>query len=189
LDDFRWLEVRAGPGSTIRVAENTYSVSSRLIKEKVRVKLYAEYFEIYYGQKMIERIPRLRGKRQHRIQYRHIIDWLVRKPGAFENYRYKEDLFPTTRFRMVYDELRKTHPAQADKKYLKILYLAARETESGVDEALRLLFEKQKPVSPEAIKEILNSNHKLGPPREVKITAVDLGHYDQLLKEASCAQT
>lgn len=189
LDDFRWLEVRVGPASTIRVADNTYSVCSRLIKEKVRVKLYAEYFDVYYSQRKIERIPRLRGKGQHRIQYRHIIDWLVRKPGAFENYRYKEDLFPTTRFRMVYDELRKTHPARADKEYLKILYLAARETESGVDEALRLLFEKQKPVSIEAIKEILNSNHKLAPPREVKITEVDLGHYDQLLKEEAYAQT
>ncbi len=189
LDDFRWLEVRVGPGSTIRVADNTYSVSSRLIKEKIRVKLYAEYFEIYYGQKKIERIPRLRGKKQHRIHYRHIIDWLVRKPGAFENYRYKEDLFPTTRFRMAYDELRKTHPARANKEYLKILHLAARETESGVDEALRLLFEKQESVRLEAIKKILNSNHKLAPPREVKVTEVDLGHYDQLLKEAAYAQT
>ena len=189
LDDFRWLEVRVGPASTARVADNTYSVSSRLIKERVRIKLYAEYFDIYYGQKMIERILRLRGKRQHRINYRHIIDWLVRKPGAFENYRYKEDLFPTTRFRMVYDELRNRTPARANKEYLNILYLAARESESGVDEALRMLFEKQEPVSLEAIKEILNSNHKLAPPREVKVTEVDLGHYDQLLKEAPCDQT
>jgi hypothetical protein len=58
-----------------------------------------------------------------------------------------------------------------------------------VDEALRLLFEKQKAVSLEAIKEILNTNHKLASPREVKITEVDLGHYDQLLKEAAYAQT
>jgi len=58
-----------------------------------------------------------------------------------------------------------------------------------VDEALRMLFEKQETVSLEAIKEILNSNHKLAPPREVKVTEVDLGHYDQLLEEASCDQT
>jgi len=52
-----------------------------------------------------------------------------------------------------------------------------------------MLFAKQEPVSLEAIKEILNSNHKLAPPREVKVTEVDLGHYDQLLEEASCDQT
>jgi hypothetical protein len=30
----------------------------------------------------------LRGRGKHRVDYRHIIDWLVRKPGAFENYRF-----------------------------------------------------------------------------------------------------
>lgn len=37
-------------------------------------------------------VPRLSGRGGHRINYRHIIDWLVRKPGAFRNYRYREDL-------------------------------------------------------------------------------------------------
>ena len=32
------------------------------------------------------------------MQYRHIIDWLVRKPGAFENYRCRDDLFSCSRF-------------------------------------------------------------------------------------------
>jgi hypothetical protein len=32
----------------------------------------------------------------------------VRKPGAFENYRYREELFPTSRFRMAWDELRES---------------------------------------------------------------------------------
>jgi hypothetical protein len=45
----------------------------------------------------------LRGRRKHRVDYRHIIDWLVRKPGAFENYRYRDELFPTSRFRMAFD--------------------------------------------------------------------------------------
>ena len=40
------------------------------------------------------------------MDYRHIIDWLVRKPGAFENYRYRDELFPTSRFRMAFDELK-----------------------------------------------------------------------------------
>jgi hypothetical protein len=48
---------------------------------------------------------RLRGRRKHRVDYRHIIDWLVRKPGAFEHYRYRDELFPTSRFRMAFDLL------------------------------------------------------------------------------------
>ena len=84
-------------------------------------------------------MPRLRGRGKHRINYRHVIDWLVRKPGAFEDYRYREDLFPTSRFRMAYDVLQETHGERAGKQYLEILDLAAQESEVGVDEALRNL--------------------------------------------------
>ena len=54
----------------------------------------------------IRSLERLRGQGKHKIQYRHVIEWLLRKPGAFENYRYREDLFPTSRFRMAYDWLK-----------------------------------------------------------------------------------
>jgi hypothetical protein len=61
--------------------------------------------EVWYAQRCVECLPRLRGEGRHRIDYRHIIDWFMRKPGAFQNYRYKSDLLPTTRFRMAYDWL------------------------------------------------------------------------------------
>ena len=118
LDSCKKLGVRVGPSSTIRVKHNVYSVDSRLIDEEIQVRLYAEHLEVWYGQRCLETIPRLRGEGKHRIQYRHIIDWLVRKPGAFDNYRYREELFPTHRFRMAYDWLRGRHPSRAAKEYL-----------------------------------------------------------------------
>ncbi len=137
------LDLRVGPSSTIRVKHNVYSVHSRLIREKVTVKLYADHLDVWYGQKLIETMPRLRGSGRHRIQYRHIIDWLIRKPGAFENYRYRSDLFPGIRFRMAYDELKRCHTdSRANKEYLKILQLAAMENETAVDDALRLILNK-----------------------------------------------
>jgi len=61
----------------------------------------------------------------------HIIDWLVRKPGAFENYRYRDELFPTSRFRMVFDVLQeKLGGPKGSKEYLKILELAAKEVKA-----------------------------------------------------------
>ena len=69
-------------------------------------RLHAEHLEVWYGQKKVDDIPRLRGEGQHRINYRHIIDSLVRKPGAFENYRYRDELFPTSCFRIAYDVLK-----------------------------------------------------------------------------------
>ena len=67
--------------------------------------------EVWYAGRKVEELPRLRGRGKHRVDYRHIIDWLVRKPGAFENYRYREELFPTSRFRMAWDALRELIPA------------------------------------------------------------------------------
>lgn len=182
LDDFRWLQLRVGPSGTINVAHNVYSVHSRLKGETVRVKLYGEYFELFYGQKKIERIPRLRGQGRHFIQYRHIIESLVRKPGAFENYRYRDDLFPTIRFRMAYDYLWEKNPGKAAREYLEILHLAARETESGVDKALRWLFENEIPVSLEVVKEMLETDNDLNPHQEVNVDEVSLSQYDELLR-------
>src|ERR1700748_1867808 len=97
-------------------------------------------------QRQGEQLPRLRGKGKHQIQYRHIIDWLVRKPGAFADYRYRADLFPSSRFRLAYDVFLQQQPARAAKEYLGILQLAARESESGVEAVLaRLLNEEPCP--------------------------------------------
>ncbi len=106
LDSVKRSMVRVDSGSLISVGNNNYSVSSRLIGERVKVRVTAETVAIWYANRKVDELLRLRGRGKHRVDYRHIIDWLVRKPGAFENYRYKEDLFPTSRFRMAYDALR-----------------------------------------------------------------------------------
>jgi len=181
LDDFRPYRLRVSPSSTIRVMRNTYSVQSRLIGEEVRVRLYGEHLDVLYGQKLVERIPRLRGEHRHRICYRHIIDWLERKPGAFEHYRYREDLFPTTRFRMAWDVLAKERPARAAKEYLEILSLAARESEHGVDDALRTMFDAGAEVSAEAVRTLLRSAAPIPLPTDVEVAEIPLGSYDELL--------
>ena len=181
LEASKRLRVKVGSGSTIRVNHNVYSVDSRLIRETVEVRLYAEHLEVWYGQRQIEKIPRLLGASKHRIQYRHIIDWLVRKPGAFENYRYREDLFPTHRFRMAYDELKRTSPCRAAKEYLGILYLAARESEAEVDHILQTLLDREMPLSAAVVKQQLRAAEQ--PPRvtEINIADVELASYDALL--------
>jgi Mu transposase, C-terminal domain len=181
LDSCKRLRVRVGPSSTIRANHNVYSVDSRLIGEKIEVRLYAEHVEVWYAQQCIETMPRLRGEGKHRIQYRHMIDWLVRKPGAFDNYRYREELFPTHRFRMAYDWLRGRHPSRAAKEYLEILHLAARENEAAVDEALRVLIDKELPISIEAVERIVGSEGQIPSSAQIVIAEVDLAAYDALL--------
>ena len=116
LDSMRRERVRVSPGSLVTVHRNTYSVHSRLIGELVEARVLPDTVEIWYGDRKVEELPRLRGRRKHRIDHRHIVDWLVRKPGAFEHYRYREDLFPTGWFRLAHDALREEHgPSEAQK--------------------------------------------------------------------------
>lgn len=174
--------VRVGPSSTIRIKHNVYSVHSRLIREQVTVRLYADTLEVWHGQSYIETIPRLRGSRNHHIQYRHIIDWLIRKPGAFANYRYHSDLFPTSRFRLAYDALAKAYGSgKADKEYLQILQLAAKENELAVDQVLQDLFDQGLPLSAQAVKEQVLAGCRPVPVTDIFIPAIALGVYDSLL--------
>jgi hypothetical protein len=186
IESCKKMTMTVGPSSTIRVNHNVYSVDSRLIGEGIKVRLHMDRLEIWYGQKRVDMLPRLRGEGKHDINYRHIIDSLVRKPGAFEDYRYRDDLFPTSRFRMAYDSLKKRHALRvAARQYLNILYLAARESETAVDDALRVLIEKNLPISEERVKMLVHSNEPVPTVTEIHIPAVDLTCYDQLLKEVA----
>jgi hypothetical protein len=185
LDTCKRLDIRVTSGSTIRVLDNTYSVHSRLRDEKVRVLIYAEHIDVYFAQRRVERLPRLRGKHRHRIQYPHIIQWLVRKPGAFANYRYRADLYPTSRFRRACDLLEERHPLnRAHRIYLELLRLAAEEGETKVDQALDHLLTTGAELNKEAVEAYLQQNRP-GPARhDVQVDPVSLAAYDELL--ATC---
>jgi hypothetical protein len=152
-----------------------------LIGEEVTIRLSGESLGILYGQTEVDRIPRLRGENGHKINYRHIIGGLVRKPGAFEHYRYREDLFPTTRFRMAYDVLKETRPSRAAKEYLEILQLAAHESETGVDDALRAAFDAEAEISTDVVKMILASKTPVIEATQVEVHEIPLQSYDELL--------
>ncbi len=179
IDSVRRVQVRVDRGSLIRVNKNVYYVNSRLRGEKVTVAIRLDELEVWYAQKVVDRLPRLRGSGKHLINYRHIIDWLVRKPGAFEDYRYREDLFPTTRFRIAYDTLNR-HGA-GTKRYLKILELAARTSESAVDDALRGLIDRGGEIDPDSIEQFVHDRLEPGAETEVEVVIPALSMYDGLI--------
>jgi Mu transposase-like protein len=141
LHPCRELSVVVTRFSTIRVLHNTYSVPSRLIGTTVTVRVRAELLELYVGTICTLTLPRLQGRFQAHIDYRHLIWSLMRKPGAFAHYRFRDELFPTTTFRLAYDTLLTRQPSRADKEYLRILHLAASTSEADVEAALVLLAE------------------------------------------------
>ena len=185
LDSVKRSMVRVDSGSLISVGNNNYSVSSRLIGERVEVRVTVETVAIWYANRKVDELPRLRGRGKHRVDYRHIIDWLVRKPGAFENYRYKEDLFPTSRFRMAYDALQQSAPSSGNRQYLAILYLAATEGESRVDEALRILLERTEEVTADGVAGMLQQAESLPSATDVNVAEVSLASFDELFRAAT----
>lgn len=181
MDNYKPEKVTVGPSSTIHILHNTYSVHSRLIGEKVLVKVYVDYIEVWYAQRKVEHIPRLRGENNNCIRYRHIIDWLVRKPGAFKNYRYKSDMFPSSYFRMAYDYLKRKNPLRSNKEYVAILYMAAKEGESVVESVIRHLLVQEKLLSAESVKQMIAEKTKLPLIPDITIDAISLKDYDELL--------
>jgi len=185
LDDERRFRTRVSSHSTVRVHGNTYSVDSRLIGETVEVRLGAERVEVWYGGERVEQMERLLGTRKHRIDYRHVIHALVRKPGAFVRYRYREDLFPRLLFRVAYDSLREHHPATADRQYLRILEKAALDGEERVHGVLRRVIGAGDPVTFDAVEAGLADGQPVDSPLEVHIDAPEIGLYDGLFEDAT----
>ena len=119
-------QARMRKWSTIQVAKRTYTVPSRLIGKEVRIRLYADSVEVYYKGHLVERMERVRGEGEAHVNYRHVIGSLVRRPGAFARYRFREQLFPTIHFRLAYGALREWRGERADVEYVRILRLAPR---------------------------------------------------------------
>jgi hypothetical protein len=104
----------------------------------------------------------------------------VRKPGAFESYRYRDELFPTSRFRMAFDALVESMGGRASQQYVQILHLAARESETAVDDALRGLLAEERPVTCEAVEAEVRRGQPT-PVTEVIVEMTDLASFDDLL--------
>lgn len=185
LDDYTIEEVRVTQYSTIHVRRNIYSVSSRLIGESLRVHIYGDHLALWHGGYHLVDLPRLRGRGKVAINYRHIIDSLIKKPGAFENYKYQSSLFPSLVFRSTYDWLSQNGAPKADREYLRILHLAAKEGERSVEQACRNLLYAGQPISAEELKVILTQGQQ---PAKATVTQVALTAYDQLLAEVPCGR-
>lgn len=181
LPEYIEERVKVSSGATIRVKYNTYSVPSRLKDEQVVVRLYDDRLEVYYGGQHQLSVERLRGRGGHRINYRHLIWSLVRKPGAFARYRYREDLFPSLVFRRAYDALEPTCSTTwtHDLAYLRILLLAASTMESEVETALQLLLDAGTIPTVDRVKALVDPVDTEVP--DLDVPEVDLTSYDALL--------
>jgi hypothetical protein len=170
--------------STVRVKQCAYSVPSRLIGEWVRVRIFEGRIEVWYAGHQQLSCERLRGHNLRRIDYRHVIWSLVRKPGGFARYVYREEMFPSLVFRRAYDAIQTPHHGlKGDLEYLRILHHAASTIEADVEAALTLLLAEGKPITADVVKALVSATTTAIEVPELAPQPVDLRPYDALLAE------
>ncbi len=180
LCEYDEVECQVSSHSTIRVRRVAYSVPARFIGRRLRARVYEQHLEVYHGAEPIAQLPRPPGRRAV-IDYRHVIEALLRKPGAFARYLYREELFPSSTYRQAYDRLVQDHGARpGELEYLRLLKLTA---ELGINAVEGLLGEL---LAPQAGRWRTASLRRiLCPPPRVELAepTVDLSWYDTLLTE------
>lgn len=186
LPEYVEEDVRVSEWSTVRVKHCAYSVPSRLIGEWVRVRIFEDKIEVRYAEELQLACERLLGRNRHRIDYRHVIWSLVRKPGGFARYVYREEMFPQLVFRKAYDAIQEVQAGtRGDLEYLRILHLAASTMEADVAAALSLLLGAGNPITAEAVKALFASTTIEVP--ALAPATVDLTEYDTLLVQEVAA--
>lgn len=174
------LRPRVSAGGTIRVLNNVYSVPSGLKGKIVTARIYEWQIEIWFANQCVETFPRLTGIQRHRVNYRHVIDSLLRKPGGFRDYRYRDDLFPQAVFRLAWEALnQRVSPHRADLAYLRLLKLAASTSETDVAAVLEQLLATPTLWDDGTVAARLRPTPTAPP--ALQPNAVNLRDYDQLL--------
>ena len=186
LVEFIEERVTVSTWSTISIRKNCYSVPPRLIGQQLRVRLFEDHIEAYFGDHCELHCERIRGEGKRSINYRHVVWSLLRNPGGFARYVYRQEMFPTQNFRRAFDAIDASKQEVArDREYLRILHLAASTMESDVDAALSLLMEQSEPITYERVKELADSRRRPSVPT-LEPMKPELSEYDALIA-AVCA--
>lgn len=127
--DFEEVTVRVTSSGGFTLRKVFYTVPSRLIGHRLRVRLHDDRLEVFIGATPLMTLPRGRasasGKHDHVIDYRHVIHSLRRKPMALLNLVYRDQLFPRTPYRLTFDVLLDSLPKrQACRLMVDLLSMA-----------------------------------------------------------------
>ncbi len=183
--DFDLETVRVNGSSIILVRQVRYTVQSRLIGNLLKIHIFDGRLECFLGTTHVRTLVRLRwnkGPRPRYINYKDVIPSLVRKPQAFRNYVYRDDLFPTYAFEETWKLLDASLDERtACKEMVKILNITAEsKTEQEISKYLeKLLLQKVTPRLKDIERQFGNVPEQL---IEIQVQTRDLDIYDVLLQ-------
>jgi hypothetical protein len=140
--DYEEVTVRVTSAGGFTLRKVFYTVPSRLIGHRLRVRLHDDRLDVFIGGTRLMTLPRGRasasGKHDQVVNYRHVIHSLRRKPMALMNLVYRDQLFPREAYRRTFDLLIERLPErQACRIMVELLAIAhERGCESELAEAL-----------------------------------------------------
>jgi hypothetical protein len=107
--DYEEVAVRVTSSGGFILRKVFYTVPSRLIGHRLRVRLYDDRLDVFIGSTFLETLNRGRahsnGKRDQVVDYRHVIHSLRQKPMALLNLVYRDQLFPRQAYRQTFEAL------------------------------------------------------------------------------------
>lgn len=176
----------------IQVRCVSYSVDSRLCGETLRVRLYDECLVCYLGTEKVatmERVYPPKGKRRAKsIDYRHVIDSLIKKPAAFRYSRLRDDMLPNEVYRKVWRHIDSCLPGkQVCKLMVGLLHLAAKEScEADLGEAVLAIISAGKTIHLNKLQDQFRKRPICFP--ALQVSQHTLAAYDALLQQHNSVQ-
>ncbi|MGH8673020.1 MAG: Mu transposase domain-containing protein, partial [Burkholderiales bacterium] len=146
--DYEETDARVTKYALIAVKSVTYSVPSRLVGQRLKVRVYEERIEGYLGEHRVLEAPRLRrthaAHHPRHIDFRHMLPALKRKPGALVHWRLRDALFPRSEYAQTWQRLIARLPeATAARVMVGLLEMAAADgCEVSLAHELALLLER-----------------------------------------------
>ncbi len=140
--DYEEVTARVTSAGGFTLRKVFYTVPSRLIGHRLRVRLYDDRLDVFVGGTHLMTLPRGRpsskGKHDQVVNYHHVIHSLRKKPMALMNLVYRDQLFPRQAYRRTFDVLIERLPErQACRIMVELLSIAhERGCESELADAL-----------------------------------------------------
>ena len=127
--DYEEVSVRVTSSGGFTLRKVFYTVPSRLIGHRLRVRLFDDRLEVLIGGTPLMTLPRGRasgsGKHDQVVNYHHVIHALRRKPMALVNLVYRDQLFPREAYRRTFEALLERLPErQACRLMVELLAMA-----------------------------------------------------------------
>ncbi len=115
--DFEELDARVSKFGVFTAKSAMYSVPSRLAGHLLKVRLYSAHIEAWLGGVKVFECERLyastRERHPKRIDWRHMLPSLKRKPGAFARWVLRDAMFPRSEYAQVWERISEQLPERA----------------------------------------------------------------------------